>query len=437
MANTVKTNLDGLEVGMYVSRLSVPWIETSFLLEGLMIRSNDEIEQLKAVCEYAYIDVNKGKAPHPKFILKSTNRGNASGNKQGYGNSDIPQKKRSKNLSKYNGYDESVSKRRIKNYKNKTSFSDELESASIVHGDLSSDIQVIMSSLNKGKALNFGNIVDGIRDMTKSVIRNPSAMSWVAHIKRMDDYSYSRALGSSVWCAIFGRHLGLEIPTIETLSLGGLLLDIGKTRLPVDFLNLPRKLSKPEMRVMQKHVSFGDSIISDMNTGLVNHRQYHDLKHMLIDHHERCDGSGYPNGMKNEDISFFGRIAGIVDSFDAMTSYRPYINTPPMSPSEAVNELYSLRGIKFQAELIEQFIQAVGIYPTGSLVELNTGEVGVIIEINSIRRLRPKLMLILDENKKAFESIKEVDLEIIDEEVKIKQGLPPGAYDIDLAEFFL
>ncbi|MCK4711032.1 MAG: HD domain-containing protein, partial [Gammaproteobacteria bacterium] len=244
-------------------------------------------------------------------------------------------------------------------------------------------------------------------------------------------------LGSSVWCTSFGRHLGLEKPAIETLSLGGLLLDIGKSKLPGEFLTLIRELTPAELRVMQKHVQFGEKIISEANKDSIDQQKYNDVKQMITEHHERSDGSGYPKAIENKDISFFGRMAGIVDSFDAMTSERPYMSSEPLSPNNAVNELYSLRGSKFQTELIEQFIQTVGIYPTGSLVELNTGAVGVVVSINNLRRLRPTIMLILDENKESLPVLKELNLDKVSNDTAIAHGLASGVYNIDIAELFL
>ncbi len=158
---------------------------------------------------------------------------------------------------------------------------------------------------------------------------------------------------------------------------------------------------------------------------------------MIATHHERFDGSGYPQGLDNHKIPLFGRIAGIVDSFDAMTSRRPYVSDGPLSPHDAVNELYEIRGTKFQSELVEQFIQTVGVYPTGSLVELNTGEVGAVVATNGLRRLRPSVMLLLDENKQPISPFRYVNLFKLGDEVAVLHGLPSGAFGINMDELFL
>jgi hypothetical protein len=163
---------------------------------------------------------------------------------------------------------------------------------------------------------------------------------------------------------------------------------------------------------------------------------------MLATHHERLDGSGYPRKLSGDEIPLVGRIAGIVDSYDAMIAERPYAR--PKSAYDAVRELKRLGGVAFPTQLVELFIQAVGVFPTGTLVELNTGEVGVVTGQNRFRRLRPEVMLILDAQKEMRDEFATVDLLTCDENAGskeptlwIKRGLERGAYGIDPAEYFL
>ena len=239
------------------------------------------------------------------------------------------------------------------------------------------------------------------------------------------------------FCAAFGRHLGLDKKDINRLALGGLLLDIGKSRLPVDLVRKRGDLSEDGLKQMHAHVDFSvKTLVAGAND--TNGRRFDiEVLQMVATHHERADGSGYPQGLQNEDIPIFGRIAGIVDSFDAMTSERPYMDARPRSPHEAISELYGLRDSKFQAELVEQFIQAVGLYPTGSLVELNTGQVGAVVGINGLRRLQPTVMLLLDEHKEPYAEFQYLDLSTADHAIRVQRGLPPSAYGINMQELFL
>jgi hypothetical protein len=159
----------------------------------------------------------------------------------------------------------------------------------------------------------------------------------------------------------------------------------------------------------------------------------------IATHHERHDGSGYPKGLIGSAIPVFGRILGIVDSYDAMTSIRPY--AAARSPHDAINELYRQRDKLYQPELVEQFIQSCGIYPIGTLVELSNGQVGVITEIHSLKRLLPRVMLLLAEDKRPLQRFREIDLSQMDQDypsrLTIKAGMPNGAFGLDAVELFL
>ncbi len=160
-----------------------------------------------------------------------------------------------------------------------------------------------------------------------------------------------------------------------------------------------------------------------------------DVLAMVSYHHERHDGSGYPEGLSGDRIPIFARIAAIVDCYDAITSHRSYARAT--SPSIAIKKLYEWKDIDFQAELVEEFIQAVGIYPAGTLVELSSGEVAVVIAEYRTRRLRPKLMVLLDSEKQPLLDVRMIDLlhqkETEDgRPLDIVSSLEPEAYGIDM-----
>jgi len=189
-----------------------------------------------------------------------------------------------------------------------------------------------------------------------------------------------------------------------------------------------------ERAMVKKHVAVGLDMVK--TTPGLNA----DVIAMIQHHHERHDGSGYPKALAGADIPVFGRVAGLIDCFDAMTTKRPY--APARSAYDAVRELNSLSGTAFQRELVEQFVQAVGMFPTGSLVELNTGEVALVIEQNRVRRLRPKLMLLLNPDKTPVSRHALMDLKAKpaggeeDEARWIVRGLEPGAFGLDPKDYF-
>jgi len=234
---------------------------------------------------------------------------------------------------------------------------------------------------------------------------------------------------------VFGKSLGFDKPNLELLGLGGLLLDIGKTRVPHELLVKTEPLDADERARVQRHVE--DSLAILQETGNIHPKIYQ----MVQTHHERHDGSGYPQRLAGNDIPLFGRIAGLVDTYDAMTSWRPY--APPQSTYGVMRALIDASGVLFQDELIERFIRVVGIFPTASLVELSTGEVGIVVEQNALRRLRPKVMLILDGKKQLRRDFPIMDLAEVSGDsddpgaVWIVQGLQPGAYGIEPREYYL
>jgi putative nucleotidyltransferase with HDIG domain len=261
--------------------------------------------------------------------------------------------------------------------------------------------------------------------------RNPDACLWLTRLKQHDEYSYQHSLSASIWAVALGRQLGMQRLDLRSLAVGAMLMDVGKLRVPPDLLQADRPLNEQELQTVREHVTNGVEIIEE--SGMINQ----DVIDMVAHHHERYDGSGYPQGLCRDEIPPFARIAGIVDSYDALTSNRSY--APAVSPSEAIRLLYKSRDNDFQAELVEAFIQAVGIYPAGTVVELSSGEVGVVVAEYRTRRLLPKVTVLLDANKKRLARPKVVDLLIEtspegEQSLSIVRSLEPGAYDIDLAQ---
>jgi len=406
-----RINVRGLARGQFVSRLDRPWVDTKFPLQGLLIRTAEEIAQLRRVCRQVYVDVTRGHSPHPSFIE--------------FDEPEVVQ--RAKGI-------EQVHALRKTSWQVESGFEEELADARMAHGKMSLRIEEVMCDLRNGHKLDLQKLTDGIDAMVDSITRNPSAFGWLIEIRRRDEYAYHHAMGCAIWAASFGRHLGIERPGLRELALGGLLCDVGKTRLPADVLASREKLSAEQVELVRMHVHHSLEILiatRDLSPRIIE---------MVAAHHERHDGSGYPHRLRGNDIPINSRILGLVDCYDAMTSNRPYASA--LSPHRAVAELYEFRDSKFQGELVEQFIQTCGIYPTGSLVELSDGRVGVVTGVHSLRRLRPRVMLLLDSSKRPLAQFTSIDLAEEDthgtsEPISVRNGLPLGAYGIDPDELFL
>ncbi len=394
---------------MYVSGLDRPWLETPFPIQGFLIRSYRDIELLRQLCEYVVIDTALGKAPatrapvhHPTPRITVTTQAQR-------------QKLVPHGIS-------------VRTYPVTRSLEDELPIARIAYKQLSRDIETLLAQLRSTPDLDLKRWRRSVGPMVSSVIRNPDACALLTRLKSQGSYAFKHALSVSVWCTLLGRQLGLPRPLLEDLALGGILLDVGHLDLPEGLINHDRRLTDAEFRQMQNHVEHGLERLEAMG----NRSQV--IRDMVAAHHERHAGHGYPNRLKGKLIPFYGRIAAIADCYDAMTSERPY--AAPISPSEAVSKLYEWRNVEFQAELIEEFIQAIGLYPAGTLVELTDGRVGIVIKAHVTRRLRPRILLLRDADKQPV-SPEELDLltleQTLGEEAPgIRRALQPGAYGIDM-----
>lgn len=407
----VRITVQGLTLGMYVSRLDRPWLETAFLMQGLKITCEDEIAMLQRICNHVWVDVMLGTSPNPRFLA--------------FEEPDAVRQSRA--AAEIEGL-------RKVSWVPQVEVQHELREAEAVHASLEAAIDELMNDLHNGKRLDLERLKDGVDAMIDSILRNPTAFVWLKEMKRRDNYAYQHAMGCAILAASFGRHLGLERAELQLLALGGLLCDVGKTRLPEELLEKRAPLTPAEVEQVRQHVQHGLEII-DSTPGLSPK-----IREIIATHHERHDGSGYPWHLQGGDIPIFGRIMGIVDSYDAMTCVRPY--APVRSPHQAVNELYQQRGKLFQPELVEQFIQNCGIYPTGSLVELSNGQVAVVTDVHNLKRLRPRVMLLLDADKTPLKQFRVLDLGTVEQDdagrpLSVKGGLPTGAYGIDPVELFL
>ena len=406
---------------MYVAHLDRPWTETPFLFQGFFIRNQDEIEELQRHCQFVYVDIEQSDkdVTHPKGSSDWDNRTITQVTSLRYPTPRNTTTARQRNRTVY---------------VNLQPVEQELTTAKMVHEDANKSVMTLITKLETDGQLDVELAKEIIQPMVESVLRNPDAMIWLSRMKKHDSYIYHHSVCASVWGIAFGRHLGLDKQALYEIGLGCMLFDVGKTRLPHELLMKPVKLSAMEWHVMRNHVDYSIALLE--NSKDITPR----ILGMVRSHHERFDGSGYPEGIKSNQIPTFAKIAGLVDCYDAITSPRPYARL--RSPYEAVREIYTWRGTLFQPEVVEQFMQVVGVFPTGSLVELNNGAVGVVIAQNDVRRLKPRVMLITDEKKQHLKQFQTIDL-MFDSHLKgidklwIVKALEPGAYGIDPQELYI
>ncbi|MGA9852874.1 MAG: HD-GYP domain-containing protein [Gammaproteobacteria bacterium] len=417
----IKVNTADLEVGMYVARLDRPWTETPFLFQGFFIRNQDEIEELRHHCRYVFVDFEQTRQDVTR-TRTDISRGNRTITQ--VTSLHYPAARRASNTRNRN--------RTV--YANSQPVEKELPVARTIYVEANRAVQDLIIKLETDGRLDVQMARETVEPMVESVLRNPDAMIWLSRMKKHDSYMYHHSVGAAIWGITFGRHLGLDKSALYEIGLGCMLFDVGKTKLPHELLMKAGGLTETEWHVMRNHVDYSLNLLEGAS-GITER-----ITSMVRSHHERYDGSGYPDKLKGDQIPTFAKIAGMADCYDAITSPRPY--SKMRSPYEAVREIYSWRGSLFQPEVVEQFMQVVGVFPTGSLVELNTGAVAVVIAQNETRRLKPRVMLILDENKRRLPQFNTLDL-LFDTHLKgvetlwIEKCLDPGAYGVDPQELYL
>jgi HD-GYP domain-containing protein (c-di-GMP phosphodiesterase class II) len=291
----------------------------------------------------------------------------------------------------------------------------------------------MFESLALDHEIDLSKINEALDGMVDSIERNPDALLWLAKLKQTDDYSYNHAMSVSITLMALANFMSLSKKQVKDLGLAGLLQDIGKAKIPTELLNKEEKITHDEFELLKQHVEHALSLLEETinisGTVIMTVSQ----------HHERIDGSGYPYKLSGNQISLAGQMAGLVDTYCALTTNKAYAKG--VYNQIALEKIHSLRGFKFNGVLIDQLVQFLGIYPVSSLVELNTGEVGVVIQQNSVRRLLPRIMIILNPDKSRNEypaiiNLINSPLTPSGELYKIVRGLPPDSYGLSSTTYY-
>ncbi len=394
-----------LAPGMYVCRLDRPWTDTPFPLQGFLIESEQELRELTRLCRHVFIDTERSIKP------------------------DVLRRR-----AQFDSRDPAAFRNAV-TYSDSATIEEELPLARDAHHNAARLVESVLEDVRAGRTPSAAAIDEAVAPIVKSVMRSRDAFFWFESLRKRDSYSYGHAISCCALAAAFGRHLGFPAAILTELSTGALLMDIGKAVLPDALLMRRGALDDEEWSTVRKHVETGLKVVAD--SGITS-----DAVHSVVaTHHEREDGSGYPNGLIGASIPLLGRIAGIVDSFDAMTNDRPYRKA--LAQHAALQQLYLSRSTLFQAELVEQFMSCLGVYPTGSLVELSTGEVAVVMAQNQARRLRPRIMVLTTADKafdprlQTFDLMMNTSASDSGEPSFIVRALERNAYGLDLTNLFL
>ncbi len=410
-----KIDAADLQTGMFVAELDRSWLDTPFLFQGFLIETDDQLAELRQYCQYVLIDPLRSigwnprhetpelkEAPHPPLAL-----------------AEHPDGPFARNLNRY---------------PDRAQLEEEMPRAKELHRQAEQAVQQLFDELKQHGTADLERAHEVMDGMVESIICNPDALALLSRVKRASSYVYARSVSVAINMLLFGRHLGFPRAHMHLLGAAGLLLDVGAAKVPSEILNKNGRLTPEEYETIQQHVQFGIDILRECKG--VSEK----LLNIVACHHEREDGSGYPHGLRGAEIGVPGKMAAIVDCYDALTSERPYARS--FTPYDALQHLYGWREHLFHTELVEQFVQCLGIFPVGSLVELNSGEVAVVLAHNRVRRLKPRVLAILDAAKQPYGAPVPLDLltapkRLGDQPYQIVRALEHGMYGIDPRDYYL
>lgn len=420
-----KIHVMDIQRGMYIKQLDRPWIETPFMFQGFPVQTEEQVAELQKHCQWVYIDTEKGSDFDPSV-------GHVSDFQQ---RTQVLKDEEDEIRQKVKALAETplAEPGERKPYPDNIQFDDELVTAKKIEQESREIMREVVDNVSKGKKIDLDMAGRAVARMVDSVIRNPDALVCLSQLKDVNEYTALHSIRTAIITLAFGRHLALSRDELTVLGMGALLHDVGMAKLPIEILEKPGGLTVEEFQIMSNHVPWGVEILQ--NSGGVAQGAIE----MVEQHHERGDGGGYPGKLTAKMITPAGAIAGIVDVYDAVTSDRHY--SGGLSAEEALKRMYEWRKKDFKPQMVEEFIKCMGIFPIGSLVELSTGAIGVVITINRSRRLRPKVALVLTSSGTKFSQHFIADLSderyTGEEELKIKRVLPAGAHDINPMDYIV
>ena len=413
-------DVQDLKKGMYVIDLDRPWTETSFMFQGFEIRTDAQLRELQRLCRHVYVhDRERATGDHGE-----DRRRGAAG--MGSGTAVGGDARQAEVLAA------SLAVRRGPSIHGEPApLQAEISRARRLEADARELVYAMQDDVRLGRNIDERRVQAVIAGMVDSVVRNPDALIWFTQLRNKDEYTALHSIRVAILALAFGHHLELTIPELNILGVGALLHDIGKLKVPGDILNKPGRLTDREFAIVKSHVPEGVRILESLRRTPLS------AVEVAGCHHERYQGGGYNRGLSGDRIGLFGLMAAIVDSYDAITSDRAY--HAGLSAYEALGRLYAMRNREYHGGLVDRFIQCLGTYPVGSVVELTTGDVGVVTAINRQRYLRPTVTLVRRASGAAFAPEAVLDLAAHQAPtapgVEIRRVLPPGAHGIQPADY--
>jgi putative nucleotidyltransferase with HDIG domain len=374
-----KIAVQQLRAGMYVSDFNAGWLEHPFALNRMKVDGDEQLAKIHASgIRELFIDTSYGLDV-----------------------SDAPTREEAA-VSIERELEQFAQREKPKTQERQVSLADELGRAKNAFSETTKIIRGVMDDVRLGRQIEIESSRAVVEKIATSVMRNNNAMMAMRRLKHLDDYTFLHSANVCAMMASFCHSMGMDVATIHDVALGSLLHDIGKMRINLALLNKPGKLSEEEFRHVKSHVVLGSDLLRQM-TGIPK---------IAFDpvelHHERFDGSGYPHGLKEKEISQVGRMSAIIDVYDAITTNRCYGRL--LSPADGIRKLFEWSKFHFDPELVQIFVRSIGIYPVGTLVRLESGRLGIVIEQRPNNLLAPVVRVIFDIKRNYHISPEDIDL---------------------------
>jgi len=371
-----KVDSSQLKVGMYVHDLSCDWMTHPFMRNRFLLRSDDEIRKIIAAGIHdVVIDNSKGldvqDAPTVAQAAAAVER-------------------------------ELVQIASAPQLVTRVSLGMELARATQLRKQATGLVRTVMADVRLGNAVDIDRVQPMVEDITESILRNPGALVGLLRIKTKDDYTFLHSISVCALMVAFCRSRGLDAATTHQAGLGGLLHDTGKALVPDAILNKPGPLTPEEFALVKRHPRDGHAIL--LQTPEVGPIPLD----ITLHHHERRDGSGYPDGLAGDAIGELAQMAAIVDVYDALTSERSYHKAIPAA--DALRKIYEWSKFHFNPVFVQDFMRCVGIYPVGTMVKLESGRLAVVIEAHESNLLAPKVNVFFSTRSNAYIKPETVDL---------------------------
>lgn len=404
-----------LQVGMYVGALDRPWLDSPYQIQGFPIRSGKDIQQLQSLCRYVYVDKQKS-APGVMARFQAKHK---------------PELVATEVYEKKRGIRKTVaaitkvfSSKRQRETARKVERS--LQASEHIFDETRTLARRIINDVRVGNSIDTRQAKEVITDCVDHILKNPDALMMFSNIKHKDAYTSEHSVNVAILSIMLGRRMRLPRRQLEEVGLAGLLHDVGKILTPDDILNKPSRLTDEEFLIMKLHPSQGRDMLEEtegLNRSILN---------VAHSHHERLNGSGYPRGLAQSDLSLYSRIVGITDTYDAITSDRVY--GKGRSNLEAYQILRAASGSHYDEKMVSDFLDAIGAYPPGTAVQLKNGYFGVVVRSNIKERMRP-LVLVLKNGRQRPVQPRYVDTAESKPGLQIARVVKGSDYDIDVHMF--